>query len=68
MTERVLDQRSGSGTDLAVLIAAHEKLEAELEGLDNHVYLSSEEQFERKRIKKRKLLLKDRIRCLTRSS
>lgn len=49
---------------LAALMTAHSELEERLRSLDAHVYLTPEEQLERKQIQKKKLLLKDRIRAL----
>jgi uncharacterized protein len=49
---------------LAQLKIQHEELEARLEALDRNVYLTPDEQFERKRIQKLKLKTKDRIQQL----
>ncbi len=48
--------------------AEHEALETRLKVLDGHVYLSGDEQVERKQIQKKKLWLKDRIARLQRSA
>lgn len=42
----------------------HAELEGRLDELDGHVYLTPDEQLERKQIQKMKLRLKDRIRVL----
>jgi hypothetical protein len=39
----------------------HKRLDAELMNLETHVYLSPEEEFERKRIQKLKLAAKDKM-------
>lgn len=44
----------------------HSKLESTLQSIDSHVYLSPEEEVERKRIQKLKLAAKDRIMDLIR--
>jgi len=44
----------------------HRELEDRLQALDSNVYLTPEEQFERKRIQKLKLQKKDQIAHLTR--
>mgnify|MGYP003955274321 CR=1 FL=1 len=69
MVERArtgIDATSKGTYELAALLAAHEELEVELAGLNTRVYLTPDEQFQRKRIQKRKLLLKDKIRVLSR--
>jgi hypothetical protein len=52
------------GTVLDQLRDEHQELEARLEALDRNVYLTPDEQFERKRIQKMKLQTKDRIQQL----
>ncbi len=47
--------------DLVVLRSEHESLDLRLGQLDRHLSLSPEEQYEKQVIKKRKLVLKDRI-------
>ena len=47
--------------DLSGLKSEHETLDTRLEQLDRHLSLSPEEQYEKQVIKKRKLILKDRI-------
>lgn len=47
--------------ELAELMDEHQALEARLAELDTHVYLLPQEQQERKRVQKRKLMVKDRI-------
>ena len=69
MVERArtnIDATSQGTNELSALLAAHEALEVELAGLNTRVYLTPDEQFQRKRIQKRKLLLKDKIRVLSR--
>jgi len=44
----------------------HHKLESTLASIDSHVYLSPEEEFERKRIQKLKLAAKDKMMELVR--
>ena len=46
----------------------HHKLESTLAGLDSHVYLTPEEEVERKRIQKLKLATKDKMMDLIRRS
>jgi hypothetical protein len=60
------DQNDGSdvATELGALLGAHLELEERLKHLDGHVYLTPDEQLERKQIQKKKLLLKDRIRAM----
>ena len=43
----------------------HSELQARLEALDNRLYLTPQEEFERKTIQKLKLQKKDRIAALT---
>jgi len=53
---------SSSPTEvLSGLKSEHETLDTRLEQLDRHLSLSPEEQYEKQVIKKRKLILKDRI-------
>jgi hypothetical protein len=52
---------------LARLRAEHSELEGRLQELDRYVYLTPDEQFERKRIQKLKLRKKDEIARLTQS-
>lgn len=66
---RELSRESNAGVmegnaELGALMSAHGELETRLESLDAHVYLTPEEQLERKQIQKQKLLLKDKIRAL----
>ena len=46
----------------------HQKLESTLAGIDSHVYLTPEEEVERKRIQKLKLAAKDKMMDLIRRS
>jgi uncharacterized protein YdcH (DUF465 family) len=46
----------------------HHKLESTLESLDSHVYLTPEEEVERKRIQKLKLATKDKMMDMIRRS
>lgn len=54
----------GSVEDLEALRKQHKDLEARLEAMDRHPYLTVQEQAERVRLKKEKLALKDRIHLL----
>lgn len=57
--------RSRTADDsLESLRAAHRKLEDRLSQLDRHRSLSPEERFEIQVLKKRKLVLKDRMRAM----
>jgi hypothetical protein len=47
------------------LKAEHQALEKRLEELNGHIYLTPEEQVEKKRIQKLKLAAKDHIQALT---
>lgn len=51
-------------SELSQLKIEHEDLEGQLSELDDLIYLTPEEQIERKNIQKRKLQLKDRIALL----
>jgi hypothetical protein len=51
--------------DIDGLERRHEELERRLAVLDGHLALSAAEQAERVRLKKEKLLVKDRIRLIT---
>jgi uncharacterized protein YdcH (DUF465 family) len=53
-----------SAEALVRLRAEHKDLETRLEELDGNVYLTPDEQFERKRIQKLKLKKKDQIASL----
>ncbi len=66
MREVSRDQNDGTdaAVELGALLRAHGELEERLQSLDGHVYLTPEEQLERKKIQKKKLLLKDRIRAM----
>jgi uncharacterized protein YdcH (DUF465 family) len=46
----------------------HHKLESTLESIDSHVYLTPEEEVERKRIQKLKLATKDKMMDMIRRS
>ena len=63
MEREPIDVSSAVGdTDrLSALEAEHRELEARLAALDRHVYLTPDEQLERKRIQKLKLQKKDEI-------
>ena len=50
--------------EVMALRALHQELEQRLSILDAHVYLTPEEQVERKQIQKKKLRLKDRMQIL----
>lgn len=63
--ERMTSPVQDPGSLLAQLRTEHRALEARLEQLDRNVYLTPDEQFERKRIQKMKLQTKDRIQQLT---
>ena len=47
--------------EVSELMARHQDLERRLTTLDRHLALSNEEQFERTRLKKEKLRVKDRL-------
>ena len=53
--------------ELTRLVREHRDLESRLEALDSEVYLTPDEQLERKRIQKLKLKKKDRIHQLKRT-
>lgn len=55
---------SNQVTELTDLKARHGALERRLAEIDRHVALTSDEQVERSRLKKEKLLLKDRMAAL----
>ena len=63
--EKILGQVPGSPEDIDGLERRHEELERRLAVLDGHLALSAAEQAERVRLKKEKLLVKDRIRLIT---
>jgi hypothetical protein len=67
--EKVLDGREAGSSDepeeVAGLQRRHHQLEQQLAVLDRHLALSAAEQAERARLKKEKLLVKDRILVLT---
>jgi hypothetical protein len=54
----------GSVEDLEALRKQHQNLEARLEVMDRHLYLTAKEEAERARLKKEKLAIKDRIHLL----
>jgi hypothetical protein len=62
--EKVLDAHTGS-QELDGLKQRHQDLEKRLATLDRHLALTTAEQAERARLKKEKLLVKDRIVILT---
>lgn len=64
MTPERSEETARSVDQISQLRLEHEQLEARLEELDRNLYLTPEEQFERKRIQKLKLRKKDQIQAL----
>lgn len=65
--------KSGNSVDMGTLTEEIDRLKQEhmdlkdrLTDLSNHRYLTSDQQFERRELQKRKLLVKDRILTLSR--
>jgi len=63
---RVVTHSESPETRIARLKDEHQRLEARLVELDGFVYLTADEQFERKRIQKLKLFKKDMLGQLLR--
>ncbi|ADK84122.1 conserved hypothetical protein [Desulfarculus baarsii DSM 2075] len=60
----LLERLVAENDELAQLWKQHQELETALEGFNHRVYLSSEEQLERKRLQKIKLAGRDRIEAI----
>jgi len=59
--ELLISKYIKSDNELRKYVEDHKKLETELEGFNKRVYLTPEEEMEKKKLQKRKLLGKDRI-------
>ena len=57
----LINQLKAENEELAALWQEHQELESQLEFLSERIYLTSEEQIERKRLQKVKLSGRDRI-------
>lgn len=57
----LINQLKAENEELAALWQEHQELESQLESLSERIYLTSEEQIERKRLQKVKLSGRDRI-------
>jgi hypothetical protein len=64
MFQETTHQYGADEVNVDQLRAEHSDLERKLEELNSHIYLTPEEQIERKRIQKLKLLKKDQIQML----
>jgi uncharacterized protein YdcH (DUF465 family) len=60
----LIEQLSPADPELAQLWRDHLEMEAQLESLSGRLYLTPEEQVERKRLQKRKLAGRDRIEVI----
>ncbi len=61
-----LEATESSADKLSRITVEHRELESRLKQLDKHVYLTPDEQVERKQLQKRKLHKKDQIEALKR--
>ncbi|MEN6466381.1 MAG: DUF465 domain-containing protein [Syntrophaceae bacterium] len=59
--ELIISKYIESDDELRKYVEDHKRLETELEGFNKRVYLTPEEEMEKKKLQKRKLLGKDRI-------
>jgi len=59
--ELIISKYINSDEELKRYVDDHRRLEAELEKFNKRVYLTTEEEMERKKLQKKKLLGKDRI-------
>lgn len=59
--ELLISKYIESDDELRKYVEDHKKLETELEGFNKRVYLTPEEEMNKKKLQKRKLLGKDRI-------
>ncbi len=59
--ELLISKHIKSDAELRKYVEDHKKLETELEWFNKRVYLTPEEEMEKKKLQKRKLLGKDRI-------
>lgn len=59
--ELLISKHIDSDDELRRYVEDHKRLENQIEGFNRRVYLTAEEEMEKKRLQKRKLLGKDRI-------
>ncbi len=59
--ELIISKHINSDEELKRYVDDHRRLEAELEKFNKRVYLTPEEEMEKKKLQKKKLLGKDRI-------
>ncbi len=59
--ELIISKYIESDAELRKYVEDHKRLESELERFNKRVYLTPEEEMEKKKLQKRKLLGKDRI-------
>lgn len=60
----LIERLQGQDAELGQLWREHQELEAALEAMNQRLYLTAEEQVERKRLQKRKLAGRDRIEVI----
>jgi len=65
--DRIVDQLLGSNPEFRRLHRNHQTLKEQLAHFDRRGFLSADEEMERKRLQKQKLLEKDRMEELVRS-
>ena len=59
--EQIISKFIDKDDELRKYVEDHRRLETELEGYNKRVYLTPEEEMEKKKLQKRKLIGKDRI-------
>ncbi len=59
--EQIISKYIDNDEELRRYVEDHKRLEIEIEGFNKRVYLTPEEEMEKKKLQKRKLIGKDRI-------
>ena len=57
----LIERHKNDDTELKSCVEEHQRLEREIEELNRRVYLTAEEEYERKELQKRKLAGRDRM-------
>lgn len=57
----IIERHKDDDADLKNCVEEHERLEQKIEALNRRVYLTAEEEYERKELQKRKLAGRDRM-------
>lgn len=62
--EELIEKLIEEDEELKTLVTEHKEFESQLEDFNRRPYLTTEEQFEKKRLQKQKLAGKDRIEAI----